>query len=289
LDNDLIPQTFPLGWIVPTSNYTSEQRVQSWSRPSTAWLEWNWTYKVKKSFFDNDYSKYLNYIWMFYSPNSSKPWIFPNGGTEFQYWTQADKDNYNLWFDTQRTWELTYNPWIECPPWDPGTPEIPYIAAVPEIPYQPAVPEQLYVPAVPEQPYVPAVPEQPYVAAVPEQPYVPEQIIDCFALKVISTPPIMLAPPRDDQEITLAPTSCVAKSLLYPWKDTIMITIRCHEKTTLRLTGVTNREYKIFDKTPFSQFQTFNPGAKHHHVHQKRLDLKKNQLLAARKLTLSRL
>jgi hypothetical protein len=286
---DPSPINFPMGWMIPTSNGMPDaERHQSWHRPSNEWLAWNWTYIIKKSFFDNDYSKYLNYIWMFYSQGSSKPWIFPQPGLEFQIWTQDDINYYNVFFNT-RTWELTYNPWLECPPWDPGTPEIPYRAAVPEIPYQPAVAEQLYVPGVPEQPYLAAVPEQPYVPAVPEQAYVPEQVIDCFALKVISTPPIMLAPPRDNVEITLAPKSCVAKSLLYPWKDTIMITIKCHQNTTLRLTGVTNREYKIFDKTPFSQFQTFNPGAKHNHVHQKRLDLKKNQLLAARKLTLSRL
>lgn len=133
-----------------------------------------------------------------------------------------------------------------------------------------------------------AVPEQPYVAAVPEQPYVPEQVIDCSALKIISTPPIMLAPPADNAVFILSPDSCPAKHQLYPWKDTILISIKCFEDTNLRITGVTNREYKIYDKTPFAQFQTYNPGAKHNHVHQKRLDLKKNQLLAARKLTFNR-
>jgi hypothetical protein len=281
--------SWPTLWYTPAtySNMPNERK----SIAGFAHLSYVWDKYIEKNYFNNDIEQYKHYLYTgFYrtlTPNFSTP-------TRQHGWGSYPSDEINQrqiiqnWWSS-RPFELAHHRWLECPFWDPGSPEIPYRAAIPEVPYQPAVAEQLYVPGVPEQPYVAAVPEQPYVPAVPEQPYMPEQVIDCFALKVISTPPIMLAPPRDNVEITLAPTSCVAKSLLYPWKDTIMITIKCHQNTTLRLTGVTNREYKIFDKTPFSQFQTFNPGAKHNHVHQKRLDLKKNQLLAARKLTLSRL
>lgn len=286
---EINPSIGPAAWIMPEIH---DQTVYDYKVFPRAWMIsycWN-AYITNKSYWNNDFERYKLYIISgFYrtlTPNFSTPLATPGWGLYVTDEPLARNEAQTWW--NERPFELAYHSWLECPTWDPGTPEIPYRAAVPEIPYQPAVAEQLYVPGVPEQPYVAAVPEQPYVAAVPEQPYVPEQVIDCSALKIISTPPIMLAPPADNAVFILSPDSCPAKHQLYPWKDTILISIKCFEDTNLRITGVTNREYKIYDKTPFAQFQTYNPGAKHNHVHQKRLDLKKNQLLAARKLTFNR-
>ncbi|CAB9511451.1 unknown protein [Seminavis robusta] len=74
---------------------------------------------------------------------------------------------------------------------------------------------------------------------------------------------------------------CLHDSLLYPYKDTILIRFKAYEKVTMSATCHTNREYQMEEGSDFGKFQTYNKGPNATKIASARIAVRGNPGLAS--------